>query len=219
MSAAMKRKTPPTKTYKRPAKKAKTASTPLAQQRNTVRAGPEKKDVQQTQTLTVPAGGAGVVSSLLTPLAQGVTNSSRIGRKVRLMKITVRWYYLLNAAETKGGPCRVKIVYDKQCNGQAATGAGVLQNDTFTGMNNLDYSDRFITLADWETESLSVENNFTTSGMINRKIDLEQIWNGNVATGTIADLATGSVYLIAWQVGCISSPSFFYNSRIRFEDF
>lgn len=179
------------------------------------------KNSDNAQSLTLPVAGTAIVSTLLTQIPQGNAAGGRIGRKVQLKKLTIRYSIFYNNA-TIGASHRVKIVYDKQCNGVAPVATDVLTVDDLNGLNNLDNSDRFITLYD-ETESLdlSSSNNFTVSKQINRKLDLEQIWMGGNAGSTIAQLLTGSVYLLAWSgsAGALATASTLgYTSRVRYVD-
>jgi len=202
-------------------KRKKVAPQQLTRQVNTVRGGPEKKNIDQSAVLSITnATITGFISSLLTPIAQGSTANSRLGRKVRLTKVTLRWNAYLSSASAQGSPLRVKMIYDKQTNGAAPTAADVLQSDSMISPNNLDNSDRFITLMDFLTEPLSVNNNYSVSGQVTKNIDLEQIWLGGTATGVIGSLLTGSCYLFVWQNGQIvtASANFSYYCRFRFLD-
>lgn len=213
----MKRKDPPTKTYKTAAKKQKTNN--ILVQQNTVRRGAEKKNIDVAQVLTMPvATGTASVSNFLTPIVQGITDNERIGRKVRLVKFSLRWNAYLASTTTVGSPFRVKVVYDKQCNGQALTAASVMTVDSMISANNLDNADRFITLCDFYTRRLSQPSQLNDSGFLQRKIDLNQLWGG--VTGGIADLNTGAVYLLAWSNGQIATQaaSFSYYCRFRYTD-
>jgi len=192
----------------------------MAMQANTLRGGPEKKDIENTQSLTVPIAGTAIQSTLLTQVAQGTTNNTRLGRKIRLLKLTLRWQAQLAANTLGGTPLRIKIVYDKQTNGAAMATTDVVYADLFYAPNNLDNTDRFITLIDEITEPMSIQNNFSIGGQFNRKIDLEQVWLGQNAGGAIADLLTGSVYMFVWQTGAatVGAPTFQYITRIRYTD-
>lgn len=192
----------------------------MMQQANTLRGGPEKKNIDNIQTLTVPIAGTAIQSSLLTQVAQGATSSNRLGRKIRLLKFNLRFTATLAANSVGGSPLRIKVVYDKQTNGAAMATTDVVLADVLYSPNNLDNTDRFITLVDEITEPISVQNNFSIAGQFNRKIDLEQVWLGQTAAGAIADILTGSVYMFVWQTGSITvgAPTFSYYTRTRFTD-
>lgn len=192
---------------------------PLMKQPNTISLGPERKAIDVSQALLIPTGTAtGTISSLLTPIAQGVNDTERIGRKVRLLKMDLRYNAYMASTTTVGSPFRIKIVYDKQANGVAPTAAQVLTTDSMISPNNLDNADRFITLADWYTQPMSVPSDMNESKRLTRKMDLNQIWSA--ATGTIADITTGSVYLWVWSNGQIATTAgvFSYYCRFRYTD-
>ena len=213
----MKRKTPPTKTYKREAKRQK-KTVPLTRMVNTVRGGPELKNFDTQQTLSVPLAGTFVRSTLLNAVPQGLTANTRIGRKMRMTQLVLRWEYVMNAG-IGGGPCRIKIFYDKQASGSTPTATDVLEIDNFLGQNNLAQADRFVTLLDMITPPLSTANNLAVGGVEKRSFDLEQLWSG-AATGTAADVITGSIWLMAWNTGtnATAAPILNCTTRIRYLD-
>lgn len=190
----------------------------LLRQGNTVRGGPEKKNVDNTELLTVPIAGTAVLSTNLCLLATGTTANQRVGRKVKLVSFDCRWTATLAPTSVGGSPLRIKVVYDKQSNGTSSTAAQILQADSFTSPNNLDNADRFITIADIYTEPLSVNNNFSICGHIHKRIDLEQMNTG--AAANPAGVLTGGVQMFIWQNSAITvaAPAFNYVSRIRFVD-
>lgn len=203
-------------------KPAYTFRAPLAvRSANTVGGGPEKKNIDTTENLVLAFGSVNAVrSTLLTPIAQGTTATSRLGRKIRLTKLNFRWFANLGTTTTGGSPIRMKCVYDKQTNGAAPAVTDVMTADLFESPNNLDNSDRFITLFDEITEPISVQNNYCVGGQINRVLDLEQMWLSNTATGVITSMLTGSIYLFVWHTGTLltANANFSYICRTRFVD-
>jgi len=216
----MKRKTPPTKTYKTAPKRLK-KNPPLVRQANTVRGGPEKKNIDLAFILNPPSGGVtGVISPLLTTLAQGTSAAQRLGRKTKLTEMILRYSVTLPVTSTGGTAVRIKVVYDKQCNGAAPLATDVLIVDSSIGVNNLDNADRFVTIMDFYTEPVCINNNVSISGVEKRKMDLEQIWIGGNNSGAITALNTGSVYMFAWQEGRVGTTPLNLEciTRIRFVD-
>lgn len=199
----------------------------LARQQNTVRSGPEKKNLDVDDTLTtgtninIPAGASTWVigaTQLLNGMAQGTTAITRLGRKVQGKKINISYTVALQATSIGGGQVKIRVVYDKQSNGAAFAILDYLSIDGFDSANNLDNSDRFITLANHLTEPISVQNNFSACGKLNIPIDLETMYTG--ANGVVANILTGSIYLICSQDGQIGTagPKLGFYSRYRFVD-
>lgn len=218
--AKMKRKSPPTKTFKGNPKRQKKSHPPMTQQARSIGSkGPERKNIDLAQSVNVPLNGTFVRSSILNGIAQGTSANQRVGRKIRMKDLILRWEYVENGS-TGGGPLRIKIIYDKQSNGASPSPTDVFEIDSFTAFNNLAQSDRFVTLVDIVTEPQSHLNNPTIAGVEKRKIDLEQMWSG-ATTGTSADSLTGSIFLYAANTGTnfTATPILNFQTRIRFTDY
>jgi len=218
ISEIMKRKSPPTKTYKTPAKRQKTsiANPTSPKSLNQV----EKKNVDTVQILTPNLAGNNIISTLLTPLPQGSANANRLGRKVQLLNFSLRWEAVMAPTSAAGGTFRVKVIYDKESQGVAPTAAQVFATDSSSGQNNLDYADRFITICDFYTDPISIASNFCTAGHLERKLNLQQLWLGSSPTGNIADITTGACYLFAANTGSFitAAPTFNFVSRFKYTD-
>ena len=171
----------------------------------------------------IAVGGAGVATFgtgiLLNGLANGSDASTRIGRKVNMKSIYIRWSLLFGGGGIGGGAVRILVVYDKQANASAPAITDILLANDFTSPNNLSNRDRFVTLCDALTENISINNMLSDTGVINKSLNLETMFNAGSA-GTIADITSGSVYMFIAQSGGISTtaPSFTYRSRIRYTD-
>ncbi len=84
-------------------------------------------------------------------IAQGTTESTRIGRKCTIRSIN--WRFNLKQPTASGGAAgtdtvRVLLVLDKQCNGALPAVTDVLEADNFQSFNNLANKTRFRTLMD-----------------------------------------------------------------------
>jgi len=166
-----------------------------------------------TAALTFSAG------TLLNGLANGSDASTRIGRKITIKSLLVRWTASLAATSTGGSPVRILIVYDKQANATAPAITDILLSDSFQSQNNLSNRDRFVTLSDVITEPISAGNNFSVSDVIYKKLNLETMYNAGSA-GTIGDITSGSIYLFQSQNAHITTASgtFLANCRVRYTD-
>ncbi len=85
-------------------------------------------------------------------IAQGTSESERIGRKVTIRKILWRYNVSLPALASTQNPgndeIRVIMYLDKQANGATATVTGILASDDFQSFNNLSNTSRFRILMD-----------------------------------------------------------------------
>ncbi len=166
---------------------------------------------------------AGVVlSESLNLIPQGVTESTRVGRKCTIKKINMMGFILLNSGTAVTGETyRMMLVLDKQCNGAAATVLNVLQTADEKSFNNLATSNRFQVLKNWY-------------GSINKTADIGTNINAQIKTfkfnkscnlpiefsatsGAIGTIQSNNIFLIALSsVG--TSISISHNTRVRFSD-
>lgn len=156
--------------------------------------------------------------ALLNGLTVGTDNNNRIGRKVVWTKIMCR-YFVNQGSSTGGANFRILVVYDKQTNGVAPSITDILNADSFTSFNNLNNRDRFITIIDHITESVSQNGNASVAGIITRKLSLDTIWNADT-TAVVGAINTGSIYAMIAQTGgdITQSPDSSMRFRLRFVD-
>lgn len=184
---------------------------------------PEKKEITNASNLIfLPTANTFVAiaaTNLLNGVVQGTTAETRIGRKIRMRSLDIRWQLELQTTSVGGSPCRVLVVYDKQANAALPTVVQILNTNDFNSPMLLANSDRFTVLRSFITEPVSVSNNFSVAGHEFIPMDLETIYNDTNA-GTIADIQTGSIFLLVAQTGQVTTagPLFQYISRIRFDD-
>lgn len=190
-------------------------------QANTVGLGNEKKEI-----VTALPNAGGVVGSvtfsagtLLNHTAQGAGSLNRIGRKITMRSLYVRYSCSLAPTSLGGSPLRILIVYDKQSNAIAPAITDILVANDFNAVNNLNNSDRFITIADELTKPLSVGNNTSVAGTIYRKLGLDVIFK-DTSANDITDITTGSVYAFIAQTSAVTvvTPAVLSFCRIRFTD-
>lgn len=95
---------------------------------------------------------AGTITDSVNLIPQGVTESTRVGRKCTIKKIG--WKYTMTIAAQSGGAiatsdtCRIIMFLDKQCNGATAAVLDVLQTADWDSFRNLANSQRFRILHD-----------------------------------------------------------------------
>lgn len=183
----------------------------------------EKKNLDIVTTATITFGQTTANVALLNAMAQGTTSATRVGRKVKFTSIQWRWQGSTSASSAGSTPIRMVLVYDKQTNGASAGAALVFATDTIDSPMNLNYSDRFIVLADVLKENLSSpasaggDDSWYIKGY--KELNLEGNY-GLANNGNAGDIATGSILAYFWQNGNLltASPTSTMYSRIRFVD-
>lgn len=184
------------------------------------RAGSQELKFVDTSNIGVqPASGVMTVGALCNGIVPGSGASNRIGRKIVMKSILLRWSIALSPTTTQGGTFRVMIVYDKQANATAPVVTDILLSANYTSQNNLSNRDRFVILSDMITDPISAGGNYSLSGKLYKKLNLETMYNAGVA-GTIGDITTGSLYILIGNNGTFATaqPIITYETRVRYED-
>ena len=115
---------------------------------------PELKfhDVDADLSAADRSNGVIVNTSSINLIAQGVTESQRVGRKCTIRSIAWRGQLKLTNPAGSGGPIsqttRLMVVLDKQCNGAAPNVDDILETTDWQSFNNLANKNRFRTLYD-----------------------------------------------------------------------
>lgn len=180
----------------------------------------ELKNLDVTSTALIVAAQTTATILLLNGVAQGTTATTRLGRRITMKSLYVRFNAALAATTAGNSPIRLLIVYDKQANTNAPAANDVLVADAIVNPNNLSNSRRFVTLMDWlATDGLGTAGPGSAHHVFYKKMNLEVAFNTGSA-GTIGDIQSGSVYLLAYQNGGLitAAPTQAFYSRIRFSD-
>jgi len=197
---------------------------PIAQRARAVGAvankGPELKfyDLQITPTVPVSSSVWSTISNMFTPV-RGDDATEREGRSLSVKSILMRWNVSMTTTSAGGGNFRIVVIYDKSPNGALPAVTDIFQNNVQNSPLRLDYKDRFICLVDEYTPCLGISTNFSLSGKIYRKLNLQFEYNGN-NFGDISDQTTGALYLLASQNGGVftTAPTISVRCRTRFQD-
>ncbi len=115
----------------------------------------------------VVAAGGTIAQDSCNLIAQGLTESTRVGRKLNIKSILWRWSIIMAGATNAGlttETLRVILYLDKQANGATAAVTDILESADYQSFNNLSNKNRFKTLMD-RTYSLSAGGG-TNSGAI-----------------------------------------------------
>ncbi len=104
-------------------------------------------DVNDT---TITSTGEILNAGTVNIIAQGTTESQRIGRKCTIKSINWRFDIVRNenAGSWDSEVVRVLMYLDKQANGAAATVTGILESADYQSFNNLSNKGRFRTIMD-----------------------------------------------------------------------
>lgn len=156
---------------------------------------------------------------LLNGLVPGASANERIGRKVTLKSILIRWSFHMTPTSAGTGALRILVVYDKQANAAAPAITDILLTDDFHSQNNLSNRDRFVTIFDTITDAIGTAGPQTVSGVNYKRLNFETLFNAGPA-GTIGDISSGSVYIFIAQSGYIitNAADFTARCRIRYTD-
>ncbi len=179
----------------------------------------------------VIAAGAQVVVASLNIIAQGTTESERIGRRVVIKKIGFRYDISLPntaSASQTFDTVRIMVVHDKQCNGATADDLDVLEDADFQSFNNLSNKKRFTVLMDrthsvqsvagsgrGSTDTLSYAagvDSYTWYKDVNITIE----YDNSVTTGAIESQRSSN--LLFMTAGRAGFAGIIGNMRLRFHD-
>lgn len=176
-------------------------------------------DVYTGSIVADTTGALGLINGCI----QGADAINRIGRQITMRTVQINGLSSVTSATGLDQTHRVLIVYDSQPNGAALTIAQVLDTtaaNVTLALRNTNGIRRFTVLMD---KVVRLNSNAEPGGAIAwrlyRRINLPVVFNSGNA-GTVADIDTGSMYLIS--VGNLgagaTAGSLVANIRIMFED-
>lgn len=186
----------------------------------------EKKNIDVLNTVGVVAGAVVSTLFLLNGVDDGATSLTRIGRRINMTSLEIRWSGNMAATSAGSTPLRLCVVYDKQANGVAPAATDVFQIDQISTMMNLSNSRRFKVIVDELVGNVSTAGpagwnvklwrDFTAKGT---KEGLAVEFNEN-STATITSIIGGSLFAFVWQSGGLitAAPTQALYSRVRFLD-
>ncbi len=170
---------------------------------------------------------AGTVTPSIIIIAQGVTESTRVGRKCTIRRIGWRYNLFLatQAALTNGTEVVRLILYvDKQANGATAAVTDILETADFQSFNNLSNSGRFRILMDRTHDVVSPggagdgANNDSSPASVSaqffKELSLPVEYSG--ANGTIDEIKSNNIGVLAIARG--GTVELFSKFRMRFGD-
>lgn len=186
--------------------------------RNFIRGEWKYKDTTLGTSAVTTAG----LQILLNGLAPGNSAETRVGMKVELRSLELRFSIQNTPTTGLTQAIRVMIIMDKQTNGVSANYADYMANVNVYGMRNLAQRKRFRCL--WDRQyPLSLAGNNGTLKVIHTYLKFRKPivveYNDGVA-GTVADISSGSIFLVAFstQPTGTTDASLEGYSRIRYTD-
>lgn len=166
------------------------------------------------------ADGTSISIFELNAVADGVTNSERIGRKMAMRSLYIQLSVNLNGlAVLNTSYVRFIVLLDRQPNGALPTVPNVLllpaSGNLLTEMlspNNLNNSKRFVTL--WD-HRVTLQRNFISGRLVQKYLPLSQTVQFNGAGGTIGNIATNSLILMVMGDVAGGGPQSTFSGSIR----
>lgn len=202
----------------------------------------EAKCVDLTSTLVTQAFATTTPRTLLNGTVPGNAMQNRLGRRIRMKSIHIQGVILQsqNGAAPVDDFIHWVLVYDSQPNGAAFAFSDLFQSTDNAGTSasgaysflNMSNSKRFKVLRhkSMKLETIGVgsdqpaqeSTDFTKVTTVNEYVPLNGLvtqYNTGTA-GTVADIQTGSLYLLTYGVSGAADYqySLSYNTRLRFED-
>jgi hypothetical protein len=170
-----------------------------------------------------------VIVSLIDGLAVGTDWSARIGRRITIRSLNLRYNIYGAATPPQDTSVRILLIYDKQCNGALPAMTDILVTNASSGfvdtcsqlqMNN---RDRFVIIRDIVKTQQYAGPGGLTEGKIFKKLRTEIQWNNT--SGGDAAIQTGNLILVLIpdsnsqaQNAQLKAPYMNWYSRIRFTD-
>lgn len=189
------------------------------------------EDKRADITYSVAAQTTTAVLTLLNGLAQGTTDVTRVGDDVRFKNLYLRGAWSHNGSGNDVQFGRIIIFRDNQTNGSAPSASDVLQTaaDPFSP-RNLDYSRRFKILYD---QNVTLTNAGKEGIIIRKFFDFNKNKIGTHTgakgyqhktdyglsnLGTVADISTGSYYVLTMADTATNGPFIRWTTRMRYID-
>lgn len=177
----------------------------------------ELKAVDTSATLAVDTASS---VQLLNGIARGDDISERNGRQVVMKALEFKGVTYATTGTGVDQIHRILIVYDHQANAAAPTAANILASNAYLSPANLEYRQRFQILAD-KLVYINASAEAATGKLVNlnKRMNLPVTFNSGDA-GTIADITTGSLYLLV--LGSVAAGatagSITFTARVRYQD-
>lgn len=176
--------------------------------------GNEKKFIDTSPGTAVDST---VTTTLLNGSVPGSGATNRVGRAITIQSLYIRFCISAGATPTNA-LFRILVIVDRQANGLAPPLTDILVSNTPVALNNLDNRGRFVTLMDY-MDVIDTAQQFKATKVLYLRKKIGVVYNSGTA-GTIADIATNSVFWVAFSdLGAgATAPVALGRARIRFTD-
>ncbi len=215
------------RSYRRSTRSIRSAITRRYNRRSTYRRRPYPSRTRRELKSVTAAQASFEMSSdvpkitLLNGMQQGVTGSSRIGRRVQMKEIELRGQITADASSIDT-VVRVVVVYDADVQATTIEYVDLFDDaQAFLAQRKTIYMSRFRVLFD-QTYHMRAQNAANTASLPiawKKRINLPIAFNDS-SGGTVGDIESGVVYLISWgsALAAVVNPKSEFSSRISYTD-
>lgn len=210
---------------KKPVKKSFTKGTPLAYKAMTLATRTanvvnklssmvncEKKETIYATT-TYPTLSSPTIAGLVS-IAEGTGEDERVGRKILLDSITIRWRVLASSSMSNDSEfCRILLIADKENPSAVPAITDIFQTTDPDSWYLKDNKTRFVTLYS-KRFVISKDAKDGVMGSIYEKLNFHCLYDGNTAS----DYAENSLFLIFQTTEPTNTPAFHYNMKLTWYD-
>lgn len=170
-------------------------------------------------TPEVPATGQ------LCLIPQGVTESTRVGRKCTIKSIQIEGAMQFTPGAVTSGATLVTLalVQDTQTNGAAAAYSDIYDGSVFcSAVRNIENGDRFKILKKWEVNlsaAAGIQSAFSNSlkkWSYYKKVQIPLEFSST--TGAITELRSNNVFLVAGALASDDTVAVIGTARVRYSD-
>ena len=175
------------------------------------------------------AEATGNLEDSLITISQGTGESQRIGRKINIVSMQLKYSWSLAVAPSSSASNSVRAIVfvDKQTNGTAISIDDVIASATVAGIHghyNLANEDRFDILWDktWDLNRKASANTGAGSAGVSKigeyrtTMDIPIEYSGT--NGTITELRTNNIGLICFKVFAVDIAGLTAHFRFRYQD-
>lgn len=170
------------------------------------------------------AASASFVGALVNDPLQGTNESERIGRRIQMVYLDVKFIYVPNALSTLDQLLRVIIFIDRQANGTTPSTASLVANSSTASQTIISHRyesnrDRYRFLHDQVYTS-----NYNGESIIKRHFTIplsgrdSKVTFSTLSAGTVADINTNSMWVYFVTDQSANQPTFSLSTRLRFYD-
>jgi hypothetical protein len=171
----------------------------------------EIKCFQAAGALIAPTT-TGTITDFLSGISQGVTDITRVGDSLKVLRLTLNYNFSMNSAGAAEQSIWVAII---RANDEIMTAAqlNTLDANSYAYLGDLpwDYKDQYRVL--WQKRHLCDPEHQSVLGQVDLKLNDHAQYNAGGNT-----LNSGSIFMAIWSNTTTNNPSFFYVLGVEFVD-